>query len=895
MPPIYNYKIFEYNAAGQNWGVSLNAKGVLFAANNKGLLQYNGEEWLLHKLPNSTTIRSVASINDRIYTGSYEEFGYWKKNALGHLEYTSLTHLITGHVFTNEEFWQIIPFGKAILFRSFSAIYRYEDEKITVINPGFVVTNMAIYDGKILVASKNKGLYILNQQGMLSSENNHILSNMTVTDMVPFTDALLIGTQLNGCFLLRQDQLVPWDKGTYNVLKQHQLNKILQLTTGELVFGTIKNGIYIYDPIKNTLINLNKETGLQNNTILSMNQFQDQLWVGLEKGIDRISINTSIGYYTDYSGVLGTVHDLALYKNTIYLGSNTGIYYFNNDSLKFVNGSQGHVWDLKVIDKDLLVGHNTGTFKVDGEKLEITSEIAGGYQLVKIPEMEHTLLQGTYTGIAKYEYLDDNWQVTRLKGGIDFPIKQLCFEDAQNIWAAHPYKGLFKFKLNEAYDEVINIQEINSDAIPDIYNINLFNVKNQIVIQSGGIWYKYDAILGKIGLFKELEPYNHKVLIYTDGDHFWFIDQEGTKEITYTDLRSTTISIAEAPLGQRLVPDMEKVVKLTDSIYYLTLTDGFARINLSELNKNLKNAVIPKPELDYFKDGKMRYAINDTSFLVPNKNSHDLSFQFSAASLMKPRYYFELTGASSRSNFVERGTMNFQNLPHGDYKLAISTVSLDNKKSLPKVIQFEITPPWYLTKLSMVFYFLGLLGVIFTIRLYNRKKLNRKHNKLKEQLNREQEELLARLEKEKLEKEIKHKQKELASTTMNVAKKNELILELKNLLLTNKDKFSNQQRYRSFIKKLNSSINDDEDWRNFEVNFKELHEDFFEILLQRYSNLTPKDLKLCAYLKMNLSSKEIAPLMGITIRGVEIHRYRLRKKLKLDSSRNISNFLITLK
>ena len=111
----------------------------------------------------------------------------------------------------------------------------------------------------------------------------------------------------------------------------------------------------------------------------------------------------------------------------------------------------------------------------------------------------------------------------------------------------------------------------------------------------------------------------------------------------------------------------------------------------------------------------------------------------------------------------------------------------------------------------------------------------------------------------------------------------------------NKDKFQNQQRYRLFMKKLNKSIDDTEDWKRFEVNFKELHEDFFEVLLYRYPGLTPKDLKLCAYLKMNLASKEIAPLMGITTRGVEIHRYRLRKKLNIDGSQNISKFLITLK
>ncbi|UII78324.1 hypothetical protein [Flagellimonas sp. CMM7] len=182
---------------------------------------------------------------------------------------------------------------------------------------------------------------------------------------------------------------------------------------------------------------------------------------------------------------------------------------------------------------------------------------------------------------------------------------------------------------------------------------------------------------------------------------------------------------------------------------------------------------------------------------------------------------------------------------------------------------------------------------VFIVRWYNARKLERKREELELQMKKEQKEKLATLEKEKLAKEIKLKQNELASTTLNIAKKNEMILELKNMLVLHKDKFSNSQRYRSFIKKLNNSVKDTEDWKRFEVNFKELHEDFFERLLKKYPTLTPKDLKLCAYLKMNLSTKEIAPLMAITIRGVEIHRYRLRKKLQIDSTKNLSNFLIT--
>jgi len=252
-----------------------------------------------------------------------------------------------------------------------------------------------------------------------------------------------------------------------------------------------------------------------------------------------------------------------------------------------------------------------------------------------------------------------------------------------------------------------------------------------------------------------------------------------------------------------------------------------------------------------------------------------------------------LSGPKQYSEYSENGFINFQNLPFGDYTFKVYTLGMDNELSEASVLEFSIAPPWYFSWASLLLYAAIIVLVIYLVRHYNRKKLLRKHMELQKQMEKEQRERMAKLEKEELAKEVRLKQNELASTTLNIAKKNEMILELKNMLLVNKDKFSNSQRYRAFIKKLNNSIEDTEDWKRFEVNFKELHEDFFERLLKAYPTLTPKDLKLCAYLKMNLSTKEIAPLMAISVRGVEIHRYRLRKKLEIDSSDNLSNFLIT--
>ncbi|RDY59317.1 Two component regulator three Y domain-containing protein [Flagellimonas nanhaiensis] len=894
LPPVYNHTLLEYQGGSKNWDLAVNQKGELFVANNKGLLHYNGEKWSLNRLPNKTIIRSVAVKGDSIFTGSYEEFGLWKKNELGELKYTSLTHLIQGHEFTSEEFWEILPIGDAVYFRSFSAIYMFKNGKVEILDPPEVISDFIDYNNEIIVAAGNMGLYRMTETEILPLDNQDLLHGKTITDIIQFNGGLLVGTKLNGCYFFDGKDLSPWSPPINEELKMHQLNKLLNLKNGKLVLGTIKNGVYVYDSQTMDSKIINRESGLQNNTVLSLLNFKDQLWLGLDNGLARIRLNYPITYYTDYSGVLGMVYDIAWHEGKLYLGSNTGVFYFEEDTLKFVNASQGHVWDLEVVDGDLLCGHNTGTYKIQGDSFDQITEISGGYEIRKVPEQNNLYIQGTYNGLARFLREDNaEWSISRIRG-LGFPIKQLCFENPQTLWAVHPYKGLYRVQMSKNYDSITNAQAYDhTDNVPSEYNIKIFNIKNQIIFNSEGKWLKYDPILDQIITFDEFQRFNGKELFFFDGKHFWFVDSDRNKEIVHTDLKSDSLLISDIPLRERLAPDSQKMIRINDSTLFVTLNDGFAQINQIELKKQLMSQALPVPEIVALHDEISSNNQFSDKLEMPYTHSRILTCEVAAPELMQARYQYQLSGPKEYSGRAENGFIEFQNLPHGNYTFSVSTVGIDNSVSKANSIEFRIAPPWFLSNLMLTLYVALGIATIFLVRFYNRRKLKRKQREIERRMQKEQEEKLADLEKEKLAKEIRLKQNELASTTLNIAKKNEVILELKNMLVMNKDKFSNSQRYRSFIKKLNNSIQDTEDWKRFEVSFKELHEDFFERLLKTYPSLTPKDLKLCAYLKMNLSTKEIAPLMAISIRGVEIHRYRLRKKLEIDNSKNLSNFLIT--
>ncbi|HMG07022.1 MAG TPA: hypothetical protein VK609_00865, partial [Mucilaginibacter sp.] len=100
--------------------------------------------------------------------------------------------------------------------------------------------------------------------------------------------------------------------------------------------------------------------------------------------------------------------------------------------------------------------------------------------------------------------------------------------------------------------------------------------------------------------------------------------------------------------------------------------------------------------------------------------------------------------------------------------------------------------------------------------------------------------------------------------------------------------------FRSVFKLVSDTEKKDDDWNHFAIYFDQVHNNFLSIMKTRFPGLSPTDLKLCAYLRLNLTSKEIAQLMNISLKGVEISRYRVRKKLMLSTAVNLYDFLIDI-
>jgi AraC family transcriptional regulator, chitin signaling transcriptional activator len=158
-PYFQNYVLSEYNAGNQNWDVSKAENGKVYVANNNGLLEYDGLKWNFKELPNKTIIRSVLAYKDRVYTGSYEEFGFWERNLKGEIIYFSLSDSIKEKISQDEEIWQIIIYKDTIVFRSFFSVYMYSPTgEIKKMNPGSIVLACNVINEELYVYIKKGNL-----------------------------------------------------------------------------------------------------------------------------------------------------------------------------------------------------------------------------------------------------------------------------------------------------------------------------------------------------------------------------------------------------------------------------------------------------------------------------------------------------------------------------------------------------------------------------------------------------------------------------------------------------------------------------------------------------------------------------------------------------------------
>jgi DNA-binding CsgD family transcriptional regulator len=897
-PEIRQYIANNLELGNQNWSIYQNSySGKVYFGNSEGLYEYNGIIFRQYRLSENKNIRSVlVDKNGLVFTGAFEEFGFWTENEECELVYTSLSANLI--IEKNDEIWRIYELNDRIYFQSFTSIYIYDYKTTRVTKSPFTMLFAFQVDKGLIAQVLENGLFIFEDEEFVFIEGSEIFNQQKIHAIIQYTEEkLLIATASNGLFLYDGKKIKYFDCEASDFLKFNTCNTSLKVNDSLLVFGTILNGIIITNQ-KGEILNIyNRENGLNNNTVLSLFMDMDNgLWIGLDEGINYIELASPYRHFASAGGTLGTIYAALKDKGRIYLGTNHGLfladlkliagnYHFENT--RFIENSQGHVWTLKKYGDQILCGHNEGTFRVKENAFEKISDITGGWT---IKQYNNFLIEGSYTGIVIFETDEDgSWRFRNKLENFMEPVRHLETDYLGYIWASHHQKGLFKLELNEQIDSVINLEYFEKiDGMES--HLNVFDINNRIVFTNGENIFTYNYVEKKIVpvslLNKELGAYSAaRQIIHFEKNLYWFFYQNKIAlfEITLDFSAIKRLEIIQKSKGLNEL-DMH-LLMLDDNNLFIPTRECFDvyNIGLHDLSSFMNRLKIEK--LVFFGRGKNFIKCSGEEKTEAPWYTNNLTVYFSESSTFSQQsktFYYRIPEIDERWFSTSSDNFTYLNLDHGNYKIEMKKeIGSDFTYSF----QFTVNTPWYLTKYAIIAYV--LLGILLLISIYK---------VFRYELNRQRELFEMEVSKENLESELDHKSYELMLTIRYLVHKNEILSDLQKEINDIKDHSSKYpvKNLRNMEKIISEGLDmQTDDWKNAMNSLKLSQQGFFKKLMEQFPELTPNDLRLCSYLRMNFSTKEIARLLNISARAVEISRYRLRKKMKLNHQVNLNEFLMS--
>ena len=931
LPIVTQFSKKDYKAGSQNWSVFQDNDRVMYFGNNEGLLSFDGWNFDLVRMPGNQTVRAVyADSKNKVYAGAFGEFGYFEKNKFGKPIYTSLSSQLKKYTMQNDEIWHITEFDGRIIFQSFASIFIWDGKTVKAMRYPFTFMYLYPFQHQLFIYSHKNGFcrFDVNSMKLLSYPNEPFKSPVVAVLAANDRKAFIV-TESEGIFTFDGTNFSKFRTDSEEGLAKWGVNKAALSRDSLLVIGTIQNGAMAFNSQGKKLWELNTSNVLQNNTVLGMYcDVENNIWLALDKGIAMINLSNPLRLIHSFYPSIGSVYSLAYHQSVLYLATNQGLCHaqispedkkITNVTLdKQIRGQQ--VWNLFQADGQLFCGNNQKTYELDNSSsIRIASSVDGGMCMAKGNiGGKDVLVQGTYNEICIYTKQNGRWTFSHTVKNFNNPIKTIQVDFLGNIWAAHFHKGLYRITLKDDLQTIDKMMYYNSLDGKNQFPIKVYSLNNRVVFSDNNAFYIFDDLKNKIIPFDELNSalgkfaQSNSVSFHKQG-MYWFIRND---EAALFIIKERDFNIVNRlhffNLQNQTIDNNESILPLNDNVSLIALENalGWYQTDKKAFRYDLPRFRLVKIEAYDKKTGRkelLPLVKSDKHKLAHTQSTVVFSVCFSHyTDLNNIVFRYKLAGLDDKwETSVGQNIKRYDYLHPGNYTF-LAEVTDNQGKVLDKTeYSFTVKPPFYWSPLFKLLYL--LLFVLLLYFIY--RKIQQRYADKKAKYYQEQEELrkkeiekreqqILSLEKDKLATELSLKSKELAASTMTVIKKNELLTTIKEEIVTLKKTLGTQypnKYYDKLIKLLDENISSEDDWQIFQTNFDRIHENFFRNLHLKYPDLTANDLRFCAYLRLNLSTKDIAHLMNISPKGVEVARYRIRKKVGIPSEKSLTEFLIEFK
>ncbi len=930
IPLIKSYSTDDYDGGIQNWDFSQDERGYLYVANNFGLLEFDGSTWNNYEVDNNTRVRSVfADIDGRIYIGGQNQFGYFKSEENGVLRFHSLYDSLPQEDRNLEDIWRILKHDDQIIFSSYLGSVTYDgntvkripnDQTFGILFKVASTLYAQTLDNDIVTVHGGKIQGLLNKNAELENE---------VRGIIPFNNnSLLIFQKNGGIHRFYNNQLENWLPEISQFLKSALVNEVLLLQNKNIAIGTQNNGIIIITQDGKILHHINKDKGLDNRTILSLHEDAfNNLWIGLNNGISKLELASPFSIINSESGLPGTGYSALLQDNRLYLGTSNGLFYQNANQnpisepsgYEMIKNSGGQVYNVQNINGSILLAHHDGAFEVSDDVANEIYNDFGVWKFHPIPGSSQ-IIGGTYRGFTSFERKNGELIPKEILG---FEESSRVFEfiDDTTLFMTHGYKGVFKVSFDAVYKKIQRVQFYGKEkGLPSNLLINVFRIDgDQLIFAAETGIYSFNKAQDRFEHFEKLEKHLgeevHLTAIAQDlTGNIYFVNNE---EVGYLELTPQGDFIKQSKIFSRvdayISDDLENINVIDHENVLFGGKEGFIHYNPSNTFRNdqLFSTYIRSIKTSSVSDVILYGGSGNLDALEVNLPANFTSLKFKYASPYfnnedKLQYQYQLENFDKQwSEWSSLTEKEYTNLSEGTYTFRVRALNSFGAISEESSFSFSVYPPWFRSKIAYTIYGLLFFLVFGAYMFFLDRKFRRERKSLtiKQQrellkkdheiveVSKKSEQEITKLRNDKLRSEIDHKNRELATTTMHLINKNEFMLRIRDVLKETASA-GNKDQFKRIIKDIDRNLSEDEGWDQFTKHFDQVHGEFLTNIKKENPDLTPQEIKLCAYLRMNMSSKEIANLLNISVRGVEIGRYRLRKKLGISRETNLVDYML---
>lgn len=943
--PVRNFSLRDYNGGGQNWGVAQDRLGRIYFANRDGLLRFDGIRWSRSSLPNYTTVRSVLVDDDarRIYVGGSGEFGYFEADASSGLEqYHSLTPLLRKNDRNFTEVWRAMRDESGIIwFQSDYSVFRYDGHSCISYPLSGKITSSALIGNpsSLYVALENGSILRFSESRFVALSGCDVLRDRRINGILALEGSLLVCTASNGLFLHNGVSATPFPTKIDDFIVKNQLFCAM-CVDDSYIFGTVSGGAVIINFKTGTTDYINRLTGLQNNTVLAMgHDFNKSVWLCLDNGVSVAFTKSPVRNLLASGEEIGAGYASMLLGERLLVGTNQALFSLpwggeDTDTPPVpIRELNGQVWSIDTLGNRLFVCSDRGFFQGDvaagAVSLSPMTSIGGAWGMKPLKRHPGYALVSTYScfHLLKKE-VSGQWTDLGPMSGYESVGGKFEEDEDGNIWIGHWLKGIYcltpdyqkrKFVKTRLFTEKNGLPSVRNNSVV------LRHGKILIATESGIYSIKGDRAERNDDLSQAAPKGEAVHLSVLNGNGLMMFSPDRVVEINRNaEGKSITDTTSFRLMSRRLLPGFENVA-FADGRMIVGYQDGFYIANSSSghsaegevewspkafvasVKANQDSLIYLATMMEGGHIEKIPYSLNSLRFEFAMPEFRDENGVLFSCFLENYDKSWSTPSAVSSKEYTQ--------LHEGNYILHLRAFNPATGESSESEFSFRVLPPWWRSTVANIVYAVAILVSLFFARKMIRKasseaarKIEKRKEeemaKLKERT--EQEALrkdyeIAALKSEQLEHDIKHKSSELSNITMNVIRKNEILLDISSRLeklRLQAGKDSSGSAIGSDIEKIQKlighNISHDDDWKNFNQNFDIVYENYTKRLMERHPDLNKTEQRICCYLKMGLSTKEIAPLFNIAPRSVEMSRYRLRKKMGLDRDTNLTAYLQNL-